>query len=223
MAGNQHLVSDDAGKPNKAEQRLLDSAMALFSEKGYAATSIREIIERAGVTRPVLYYYFKNKEDLFRHIVESSFDEFVGDLRVTLDRSAGCTARLAAVACEAFRQCGEYPDVVRLILQMFMAPPGHVPQLDKTRLWESWFSRIRDIMTEGLKAGELRGGDAHELAIAFTGMVTLHIMLHVNRPEARLRPEQGEALVDLFLAGGGVPKAERCEASLAEPVPTTGC
>ena len=207
MADNQHLASVEAGKPNKAERRLLDSAMALFSEKGYAATSIREIIERADVTRPVLYYYFKNKEDLFRHIVEASFDEFVGDLRETLDQAEGCRARLQAVACEAFRQSEEYPDVVRLIFQMFMAPPGLVPQLDKTRLWESWFSCIRDIMTEGLDAGDLHGEDAHELAVAFAGMVTLHIMLRVNRPETRLRPEQGEALVDVFLTGGGVPGA----------------
>ncbi|MGC9053361.1 MAG: TetR/AcrR family transcriptional regulator, partial [Candidatus Hydrogenedens sp.] len=53
------------------EERLLKSALKLFSEKGYEGTSIREIIEDAGVTRPVLYYYFQNKEDLFRKLVES--------------------------------------------------------------------------------------------------------------------------------------------------------
>ncbi|HOH51706.1 MAG TPA: helix-turn-helix domain-containing protein, partial [Candidatus Hydrogenedentes bacterium] len=51
---------------NEAEARLLESALKIFSEKGYEGTSIREIIEGAGVTRPVLYYYFQNKEDLFR-------------------------------------------------------------------------------------------------------------------------------------------------------------
>ena len=39
---------------NTAESKLLESALALFSDKGYEGTSIREIIEGAGVTRPVL-------------------------------------------------------------------------------------------------------------------------------------------------------------------------
>ncbi|MCE1227092.1 MAG: TetR/AcrR family transcriptional regulator, partial [Geobacteraceae bacterium] len=46
-------------------QRLLDAALQLFSTKGYAATSVRELVEAAGVTKPVLYYYFKNKEGLY--------------------------------------------------------------------------------------------------------------------------------------------------------------
>ena len=65
---------------NEAEARLLESALKIFSEKGYEGTSIREIIEGAGVTRPVLYYYFQNKEDLFRRLVEPLFNEFIAEI-----------------------------------------------------------------------------------------------------------------------------------------------
>jgi hypothetical protein len=41
-----------------ARERLLEAGIALFAEKGYASTSVREIVARAGVTKPVLYYYF---------------------------------------------------------------------------------------------------------------------------------------------------------------------
>ncbi|MBW2208934.1 MAG: helix-turn-helix transcriptional regulator, partial [Deltaproteobacteria bacterium] len=55
-------------KPEEQDARavLLEAATALFAQKGYAGTSVREIVERAGVTKPVLYYYFENKEGLFR-------------------------------------------------------------------------------------------------------------------------------------------------------------
>ncbi len=66
---------------NEAETRLLESALTLFSDKGYEGTSIREIIEGAGVTRPVLYYYFENKEDLFRRLVETKFAELTRKLK----------------------------------------------------------------------------------------------------------------------------------------------
>ena len=40
-----------------ARDRLLEAATALFAEKGYAGTYVREIVTHAGVTEPVLYYY----------------------------------------------------------------------------------------------------------------------------------------------------------------------
>src|SRR5512140_1088145 len=51
------------------EQRLLDAAVQLFTERGYTATSVREIVERAGVTKPALYYHFASKEDLYLAIL----------------------------------------------------------------------------------------------------------------------------------------------------------
>ena len=49
-------------------ERLLETASHLFAEKGYASTSVREIVARAGVSKPVLYYYFQSKEGLLlRH------------------------------------------------------------------------------------------------------------------------------------------------------------
>ena len=48
-----------------ARERLLETATELFAEKGYASTSVREIVARAGVSKPVLYYYFQSKEGLY--------------------------------------------------------------------------------------------------------------------------------------------------------------
>ena len=53
-----------------ARERLLETATELFAEKGYAGASVREIVEKAGVSKPVLYYYFKSKEGLFYAILE---------------------------------------------------------------------------------------------------------------------------------------------------------
>ena len=45
---------------NNSRERLLETATELFAEKGYAGASVREIVEKAGVSKPVLYYYFKS-------------------------------------------------------------------------------------------------------------------------------------------------------------------
>ena len=52
-------------------QTLLDVARQLFTERGYAATSVEEIIQRAGVARGALYHHFSGKDALFRAVYES--------------------------------------------------------------------------------------------------------------------------------------------------------
>jgi len=52
-------------KKTNVRQNILDSALILFSEKGYEGVSVSEMTEVSGITKPTLYYYFGNKEGLF--------------------------------------------------------------------------------------------------------------------------------------------------------------
>lgn len=59
----------------ETKERLIESARAEFTEKGYMKASLRKICADAGVTTGALYFFFKDKEDLFAAIVEQPFDE----------------------------------------------------------------------------------------------------------------------------------------------------
>jgi len=194
-------IPDEVSKANEAERRLLASALGLFSEKGYEGTSIREIIERAGVTRPVLYYYFENKEHLFRRLVESWFAELVEDMDRVLDGVEGYRQRLKVLIGNIFEHAEGSPEVVRLIFHTFFAPRHQAPKLDKDALWESRFTRIKGIMQEGIESGDFAACGADTLAMSFCGMMDMHIMTKTNRPHMELSQELGETIVDIFLDG----------------------
>ena len=49
---------------SSVRKRLMDAAFHLFTNRGYAATSVREIVEMAGVTKPSLYYHFESKDGI---------------------------------------------------------------------------------------------------------------------------------------------------------------
>lgn len=61
-SGRQKAVT--AGSDEKRE-RILRAAEALFDTQGYANTTIEQIVQKLGVTKPFVYYYFRNKQEIF--------------------------------------------------------------------------------------------------------------------------------------------------------------
>ncbi len=60
--------------PQTSRERLVDAALACFSEKWYGTVSIAEICRRAGLSNGIFYRYFNSKEEVFRHILELVID-----------------------------------------------------------------------------------------------------------------------------------------------------
>jgi AcrR family transcriptional regulator len=53
------------------QEKIISTAKQLFSEKGYSATGIREIAQKSGLSLGNFYNYFKNKEELFKHLIDA--------------------------------------------------------------------------------------------------------------------------------------------------------
>ena len=61
---------------NDTRDRILETALDLFIERGYDKTSLREIAERVGVTKAALYYHFSSKEEIIRTLIQPVYDHF---------------------------------------------------------------------------------------------------------------------------------------------------
>lgn len=87
---------DELGEDKETKTRLIESARAEFAEKGYMKASLRKICADAGVTTGALYFFFKDKEDLFAAIVGRPLDElkavllehFTVEKELTIDRKS---------------------------------------------------------------------------------------------------------------------------------------
>jgi AcrR family transcriptional regulator len=71
---------------SSARERLLESAKTLFSQKGYYATSVEDIVASAGLSKGAFYFYFKSKEELFKSLVEEMHLNIVKRLENFLER-----------------------------------------------------------------------------------------------------------------------------------------
>jgi AcrR family transcriptional regulator len=93
--------------------RVLDVAMELISEKGYAATSTREVCERIGFTKAALYYHFKAKDELLAALVQPLLDA-MAELTATAEVSDAPAARREVVRRYAELVC-VHVDLMRVM------------------------------------------------------------------------------------------------------------
>ncbi len=72
----------------EVRKKIVEAAFSLFLDKGYHGTTMDEIAESLGVTKPALYQYFPSKEDLFAAVAERSRQELMGTLQLSyVDRN----------------------------------------------------------------------------------------------------------------------------------------
>ena len=89
-------VADLARTPRAQQTRaaITDAALALFRSRGYEATTMRAIAQRAGVSTGNAYYYFSSKEELIQEFYARSHAEHLAASRAVLDTERDFTARL---------------------------------------------------------------------------------------------------------------------------------
>ncbi|MEW6707684.1 MAG: TetR/AcrR family transcriptional regulator [Pseudomonadota bacterium] len=75
-------------------QELLDAALELFVEKGFAATRSEEVAARAGVSKGTLYLYFPSKEELFKAVVRQNLTTLIAEGQELVGSFEGSTAEL---------------------------------------------------------------------------------------------------------------------------------
>src|SRR5689334_13044457 len=122
-------METQAPEPRSAD-RILMSSLALFSSKGYDATSVREICEAAGITKPTLYHFYGSKEGVYRALVEGVLQPFRAEVAAVLAAGGSVRQRLRGVAQAYFRSAGTQPELVRFIFGLVHNPPSSAPDVD---------------------------------------------------------------------------------------------
>lgn len=188
---------------NETEERLLDCALTVFAAQGYAGASVREIIQAAGVTRPVLYYYCKNKEHLFKRVVQWTHDDAYRELDQQLAAASGLTDKLRVILRGTFAFCAKDRRVPQLMFQTTFGPAVTELADYLQAIAQRRFEIVARVIQEGIDSGELHGGSRESLALVFCSLMDYHAnaLSRTPSPEDLLTPALADELVDTFLHG----------------------
>lgn len=185
--------------PN-ARQRLLETATALFAEKGYSGTSVREIVERAGVSKPVLYYYFKSKEGLFYAILKWAADVQQEVLNEIFETSGTVLERLIFFYRRISEGVERYQNLYKMIHGLLYGPPQGAPEYDFPQYQRYMFDAVKRIYTSGLTPEEVKKADADEVAFLVLSLIDFSLNMNQVLPELA-DPQRPERLLRLAFRG----------------------
>ncbi|QEM66912.1 TetR/AcrR family transcriptional regulator [Geobacter sp. FeAm09] len=165
--------------------RLLRAALDLFTQRGYSATSVREICAAAGVTKPVLYYHFKSKEGMYRALLEEPFCRF-GAILATFSHPEGSAAQQVLDLCDRiFTLFSEHLNVARLMHVIYYGPPQGAPFFDFEVFHRKLHDLVKELVAAGIHKGELRPGNVEDMSWVLIG--TLNVALEEQLCQRRPR------------------------------------
>ena len=193
-------TNDISSLENNSRERLLETATELFAEKGYAATSVREIVEKAGVSKPVLYYYFKSKEGLFYAILEWAAEVQQEILNEIFEAPGTVKDRFIFLYRRVQEGIREYQSLYIMIHGLIFGPPQGVPEYDFASYQRHMLDAVKRIYFDGVSSGEIRQIDADEVAFLVLALLDFSLNMDVVLPE-RADPQRPERLLQLAFQG----------------------
>ncbi|MCC6549722.1 MAG: TetR/AcrR family transcriptional regulator [Ignavibacteriaceae bacterium] len=174
------------------KQKILNAAVDLISEKGYHDVAVREICERAGVTKPVLYYYFKDKEDVLAELIREGNRRFHDLIDKNIRPDDPFEKQLEGLFFVYIQYAEENFSHIAIAINVELSPlPEKIKSLSREKTLEVT-ERILPVFSQGRKEG-LFGpdDDLTMLASSFTSPLSFFILqcvLH-HDPITRMRED----------------------------------
>src|SRR5438876_1791383 len=192
----------------KTRSQILRAALKHFANAGYAATSVQQIVGTARVSKPALYYHFRDKAALFEALVNEAHDGRFQVVQGAAAKSKNIAGQLREILVALFDYFSRNRELTRIAFSTAYAAPGELPPgLSHLQKCRRSLDFIHALIRGAQAAGELdKRFDSWELAYGFYGQTNFYITAHLLMPNFRANRKAAERVVELFLIGAGAKK-----------------
>ena len=187
--------------PGGGRERLLEAALRLFASKGYAATSVRDIVSAAGVTAPSLYHHFGNKEGLFLAIVRASQLRVEAVQREVLAGGGTAAVRIVRLSRAYVALRLEFADFAWAVVRIVAGPRKAAPRFDFRALGLKKIRQFERLVEEGVASGEFGPCTPRHVALALAGAIEMASRLHLLHSSAGGSDGALDGMVAVILSG----------------------
>lgn len=185
------------GVEPEAARRLLLAAVEAFAERGFHATTTRDIAGRAGMSPAALYIHYRTKEELLFQISRIGHERSLGLLREAAGTPGTAADRLAAAVSAFVRWHAEQHTTARVVqYELSALAPDHYAHIVQMRRRTE--SVMRGLLEEGAERGEFSVADVRGTALAVLSLC-IDVARWFDPTGRRTSEEVGRLYADLSL------------------------
>lgn len=197
---------------------ILDSAEILFARQGYGSTSIKEIADLAGNNSALLYYYFRNKDGLYREVLERRFSALAAEALSALSPPVGPEEGLRRLVEVQTRHLASHPHLPALLVREMVDHQAQHAQQLIPHILGPLFARLTALIADGQRTGVFRSElDPRLSAISTIAQV---VYVAIARPMLGLLMGMDAASMNAFLDVFGAHAATFSLSALRTPTRT---
>ena len=157
---------------------ITQAAMEVFAEHGYAATRVDEVAKRAGVSKGLLYLYFKTKEELFRAVIRGVVVPRINELRTAIaDTELSAEEFLRGPYLEFIQSFPDSP--AHIVVRLLIAEGPKHPDLTAyyfDQVISGGLDALQRLIRRGVRDGEFRQSDLDEFPQLLVAPVLISII-----------------------------------------------
>ncbi len=164
------------------KERIIRAAIDAFAEGDYEGTSIRDVASAAGVSLPVIYYYFQSKEGLYDYVMRHCRLSYIQKVKAALQEAEGLRAKLEAIVRVRHALIKDERSLVLLLIREQFSivewtdtPREISPTLSVT------FEFVEEMLRAGIRAKEIPAQDDESAAWALVGLLGIFDLRILNR------------------------------------------
>lgn len=155
---------------NNTKDLITGSAIKVFADKGFDAASMREIAEKAGVTKPMIYYYFKNKEDLYLYLLDGDLSKLNQETVAVLALPISSCEKLQLFVKRFVTHLRKNQDTSEFVVREIIR--GHKTANELTdKYFSKMYSALVEVIDEGIEDGSFKTLDPQATAISVIGII----------------------------------------------------
>jgi len=181
---------------------ILREAAVLFSQKGYERTSMREIAEKVGISKPAIYYHFSNKQALFEELITTSFN--MSQKRITDIANCDCDPikKLNDLALGFLQSTKQNPDGARFMHDLIAGNIRKDIKLDHRKVFSKHEELFNQILNKGKEQGLIKQGlDNFTFIMIFIGTLNMYTISFIKNEIDDLNSKTVEHIINVLLHG----------------------
>jgi AcrR family transcriptional regulator len=204
-------------RPEARPDEILDAALHVFGEQGFARTRLEDVAKRAGISKGTLYLYFNSKEDLFRAMARARVGATVAEAEEFVRNFEGSTRALLEHFISRYWAKMNEPEKIRLA-RVVLFELTSFPELARFYFQEVMLrmrNLVQSVIERGIQRGEFREVDA---GFAARALQTLCVQLAQAQhhfgpydPHPLTQDQILSGIIDLYLNGIMAPPAAPLE------------